>query len=49
MYGIPATTLLKQQQIPESFKFYFKRRFNPFSRDLDCLNELVRPRLKLRS
>lgn len=47
MYGIPATTLLKQQQIPESFKFYFKRRFNPFSRDLDCLNELVRPRLKI--
>ena len=47
MPGISATTLLKQQNIPESFKFYFKRRFAPLVTDGPHLNELVRPRLKI--
>ena len=47
MPGISATTLLKQQNIPESFKFYFKRRFAPLVNDVPHLNELVRPRLKI--
>lgn len=47
MPGVSATTLLKQQNIPESFKFYFKRRFAPLVTDGPHLNELVRPRLKI--
>ena len=40
-----ATALLKQQQLPESFQFYFKQKQQ--LSNTHSLHELVRPRLKI--
>ena len=48
MTNLYATSLLKQQDFPESFQFYFKQK----KQDIRCdetqvLSDLVRPRLKI--
>ncbi|WP_130803367.1 glycosyltransferase family 4 protein [Acinetobacter ihumii] len=47
MQGVFATTLLKQENFPENFKFYFKNRQAQVSQDWHALNQLVRPKLKI--
>ncbi|MFV5615544.1 glycosyltransferase, partial [Acinetobacter baumannii] len=48
MQGSYATALLKQQQLPESFQFYFKQKQHlSNTQELHQLHELVRPRLKI--
>ncbi|MGE8560414.1 MAG: glycosyltransferase family 4 protein [Acinetobacter sp.] len=48
MANLYATSLLKQQDFPESFQFYFKQKKHDIVRDdLQLLKELVRPRLKI--
>lgn len=43
-----ATSLLKQQDFPESFQFYFKqKKQDVIYNDSQVLNDLVRPRLKI--
>lgn len=43
-----ATSLLKQQDFPESFQFYFKqKKQDVIYSDSQVLNDLVRPRLKI--
>ena len=48
MQSTYATSLLKQEQFPESFKFYFKRKQLKNKQDeLSALRDLVRPRLRI--
>ena len=48
MQSTYATSLLKQEQFPESFKFYFKRKQLKNKQDeLSELRDLVRPRLRI--
>ncbi|MCH7334811.1 glycosyltransferase family 4 protein [Acinetobacter modestus] len=48
MQSTYATSLLKQEQFPESFKFYFKRKQLKNKQDeLSELRDLVRPRLRV--
>ena len=48
MQSTYATSLLKQDQFPESFKFYFKRKQLKNKQDeLSELRDLVRPRLRI--
>ena len=48
MQSTYATSLLKQDQFPESFKFYFKRKQLKNKQDeLSALRDLVRPRLRI--
>ncbi|TCB51821.1 glycosyltransferase family 1 protein [Acinetobacter sp. ANC 4779] len=48
MTNLYATRLLKHQNFPESFQFYFKQRKQDISfDDVQVLKELVRPRLKI--
>lgn len=48
MSYISTASLLKQQDFPDSFKFYFKLHQNKNSKEeVNVLNDLVRPRLKI--
>ena len=48
MSNIATTSLLKQQDFPESFKFYFKLQKNKNRiEEISVLKDLVRPRLKI--
>ncbi|OTG68606.1 glycosyl transferase [Acinetobacter sp. ANC 4470] len=48
MSNIATTSLLKQQDFPESFKFYFKLQKNKnHIEEISVLKDLVRPRLKI--
>lgn len=48
MQSTYATSLLKQEQFPESLKFYFKRKhFKDQQDQLSELQDLVRPRLRI--
>lgn len=48
MTTLYATSLLKQQDFPESFQFYFKQKKQEHAADhLQDLKDLVRPRLKI--
>ncbi|OAL80042.1 glycosyl transferase [Acinetobacter sp. SFB] len=48
MTNLYATSLLKHQNFPESFQFYFKQRKQDISFDnVQILKDLVRPRLKI--
>lgn len=48
MTNLYATSLLKHQNFPESFQFYFKQRKQDISfEDVQVLKDLVRPRLKI--
>jgi glycosyltransferase involved in cell wall biosynthesis len=48
MTNLYATSLLKQQDFPESFQFYFKqKKQDVIYSDSQVLNDLVRPRLKI--
>lgn len=48
MTNLYATSLLKQQDFPESFQFYFKQRKQDIlCDDIQVLKDLVRPRLKI--
>jgi hypothetical protein len=48
MQSTYATSLLEQEQFPESFKFYFKRKQLKNKQDeLSELRDLVRPRLRI--
>ncbi|MCY6413622.1 glycosyltransferase family 1 protein [Acinetobacter sp. VNH17] len=48
MQSTYATSLLKQDQFPENFKFYFKRKQqNDYSYERAELRDLVRPRLRI--
>ena len=47
MQGVFATTLLKQENFPENFKFYFKNRQAQVRQNWHELNKLVRPKLKI--
>ena len=41
------SSLLKQQDFPDRFKFYLKQAQNTFAEDMTVLHALVRPRLKI--
>ena len=47
MQGSFATTLLKQENFPDSFKFYFKNRHAQIQQNWHELDKLVRPKLKI--
>ncbi len=48
MSGLYPTALLKQQDFPEPFKFYFKRKNKEtITEEIDRLQVLVRPKLKI--
>ncbi len=48
MTNVCATNLLKQQNFPENFQFYFKKNKQGHSSDdIAMLNDLIRPRLKI--
>ena len=48
MTNLYATSLLKQQDFPESFQFYFKKSKQDHAREeIQVLQDLVRPRLKI--
>ena len=48
MTNLYATSLLKQQNFPESFQFYFKKSKQDHAREeIQVLQDLVRPRLKI--
>jgi hypothetical protein len=48
MEQVSAFGHLKQQDFPESFKFYFKNKSaQNVQNDIRALNDLVRPRLKI--
>ncbi len=48
MTNLYATSLLKQQNFPESFQFYFKKSKQEGTREeIQVLQDLVRPRLKI--
>ena len=40
-------SLLKQQDFPDSFKFYLKQQHHNFADEITVLQALVRPRLKI--
>ncbi|OTG61838.1 glycosyl transferase [Acinetobacter sp. ANC 3903] len=48
MATLYATSLLKQQNFPENFQFYFKKnKQDRICNDVAILNDLIRPRLKI--
>jgi len=48
MTNLNATSLLKQQDFPESFQFYFKKnKHDPTFDEVAVLQDLIRPRLKI--